>query len=71
MKILTFLSSFLGVIATTKPGVDDEVFIAIKVGENVGTLSLIDNQTFRRVQINDVQIKIVFTDSLLNVLHEG
>ena len=37
-----------------KSGVDGEVFIAIEVGENVGTFCLVDNQTFRRVKINDV-----------------
>ena len=36
-----------------KPGVDGEVFIAIEIGENVGTFGLVHNQTFRRVQIND------------------
>ena len=34
-----------------KDVVDGEVFIAI---ENVGTFWLVDNQRFRRVQINDV-----------------
>ena len=38
-----------------KPGVDGEVFIANEAGEwNGGTFSLVDNQTFRRVRINDV-----------------
>ena len=37
-----------------KPGVDGEVLIAIEVGENVGTFWLVDNQAFRRAQINDV-----------------
>ena len=37
-----------------KPGVDGGVLIAIEVGENVGTFWLVDDQTFRRVQINDV-----------------
>ena len=37
-----------------KPGVDGEVFIANEAGENVGTFSLVDNQMFRRVRINDV-----------------
>ena len=37
-----------------KPGVDGEVFIANEAGENVGTFCLVDNQTFRRLQINDV-----------------
>ena len=37
-----------------KPGVDGEIFIANVAGENVGTFSLVDNQMFRRVRINDV-----------------
>ena len=37
-----------------KPGVDGEVFIASEAGENVATFYLVDNQTFRRVRINDV-----------------
>ena len=37
-----------------KPGVDGEVFIAIEDGENVGTFSLVDNQIFRRIQINNL-----------------
>ena len=32
-----FVELFLEVIARMKPGVDGEVFIAIEVGENVGT----------------------------------
>ena len=37
-----------------KPGVDGKVFIANAAGENVKTFSLVDNQTFRQVRINDV-----------------
>ena len=37
-----------------KPGAEGEVFIAIEDGKNIATFLLVDNQTFRRVQINDV-----------------
>ena len=37
-----------------KPGVDGEVFLANAADENVGTFWLVENQTFRRVRINDV-----------------
>ena len=33
-----------------KPGVDSEVFIAIEVGENVGTFCIVDNLTFNAVK---------------------
>ena len=49
-----FVELFSGVIARLKPGVDGEVFIAIEVGDNVGAFWLVDNQTFPRVQMNDV-----------------
>ena len=39
LETLTFWSNyFLGVIARMKPGVDGMVYIAIEVGENVGTI---------------------------------
>ena len=53
-----------------KPGVDGEVFIANEAGENGGRFWLVDNQTFRRVRINDVILmcrRILFGDKALKV----